>query len=165
MRIKYMTILLINTEMIPSQPMARTKQTAKKMTADGTLPATTVGNTRGTFTPPVQSPGGQNLATFPRQPTRFLESDSELEQAAMMFGVGSPARSTRSQTPGNSPARGTPRLSPRRGSPAKSPGRATPGRGSSPQKSPGRGTPGRGIPSKPWKNTSWSWPKCSTYVA
>ena len=119
----------INTEMIPSQPMACTKQTARKTTADGTLPMTTAGNTTGTPAPPVQSPGGQNLATFPPQPGRFLEDDTELEQAAMMFRVGSPARSTRSQTPGSSPARGTPRRSPHRGSPAKSPGCATPGRG------------------------------------
>ena len=119
----------INAEMIPSQPMARTKQTARKTTADRTLPTTTAGNTTGTSAPPVQSPGGQNLATFPPQPGRFLEDDTELEQAAIMFGVGSPARSTRSQTPGSSPARGTPQCSPRRGSPAKSPGRATPGRG------------------------------------
>ena len=85
-----------------------------------------------------------------------MDSDPELEQAAQMFGIGSPARSTRSQTPGNSPARGTPRRSPRRGSPAKSPGRAvpvrkspakSPGRGRSPSKSPGRGTPSRGVPS------------------
>ena len=160
----------INNNVIPSQPMARTKQTARKTTADGTLPVTTMENTTSTPTPPLRSPGGQNLATFPRQSARFLDSDSELEQAAQMFGIGSPARSTRSQTPGNSPARGTPRRSPRRGSPAKSPGRATPargspartpgravpvrkspgrspGRGRSPSKSPGRGTPGRGIPS------------------
>ena len=137
-----------NDSMVPSQPMARTKQTARKTMADGTLPATTMGNMKGTPTPPLQSPGGQNLATFPRQSARFLDSDSELEQAAKMFGIGSPARSTRSQTPGNSPARGTPRRSPRRGSPVKSQGRAkSPGRGRSPQKSPGRGTPGRGIPS------------------
>ena len=159
-----------NDNVIPPQPMARTKQTARKTTADGTLPATTTGSTTGTPAPPLQSPGGQNLATFPRRSARFLDSDSELEQAAQMFGIGSPARSTRSQTPGNSPARGTPRRSPRRGSPAKSPGRATPakgspartpgravpvrkspgrspGRGRSPSKSPGRGTPGRGIPS------------------
>ena len=137
----------INAEMIPSQPMARTKQTAKKTMADGTLPTTTAGNTRETPTPPVQSPGGQNLMTFPRQPTRFLESDSELEQAVTMFGVGSPVRLTRSQTPGSSPAHGTPRRSPCKGSPAKSPGHATPGRGRSPQKSRGRVTPGRGVPS------------------
>ena len=146
----------INNNVIPSQPMARMKQTARKTMADGMLPATTAGNTTGTPTPPLQLPGGQNLATFPRRLARFLESDSELEQAAQMFGIGSPARSTRSQTLGNSPARGTPRRSPRRGSPARSPGCAvparkspakSPGRGRSPSKSPGRGTPGRGIPS------------------
>ena len=159
-------LMQINDNVIPSQPMARTKQTARKTTADGTLPATTTGDTTGTPTLPLRSPGGQNLAMFPRRSARFLDSDSELEQAAQMFGIGSPARSTRSQTPGNSPARGTPRRSPRRGSPAKSPGRATPargsparspgraipvrkspGRGRSPSKSPGRGTPSRGVPS------------------
>ena len=75
-----------------------------------------------------------------------MEDDSELEQAAQIFGVGSPTRSTCSRTPGNSPARGTPQRSPRRGSPARSPGCAVPPR-KSPAKSPGRGTPGRGIPS------------------
>ena len=101
-------LIQINTKMVPPQPMARTKHTARKTTADGMLPATTMGNTKSTPTPPMQSPGGQNLATFPRPSARLLDSDSELEQAAKMFGVGSPARSTHSQTPGNSPARGTP---------------------------------------------------------
>ena len=55
----------VNNNVIPSQPMARTKQTARKTTADGTLPATTTGNTKSTPTPPLQLPGGQNLATFP----------------------------------------------------------------------------------------------------
>ena len=40
--------------MIPLQPMARTKQTARKMTADGTLPVTTTGNTGSTPTPLLQ---------------------------------------------------------------------------------------------------------------
>ena len=142
----------INDNAIPPQSMARTKQTARKTTADGTLPPTTTENLTGTPAQPLQSPGGQNLATFPRRSARFLDSDSELEQAAQMFGIGSPARSTCSQTPSNSPARGTPRRSPRRGSPVKSSGRnvptrkspaRTPGRGRSPSKSPGRGTPGR----------------------
>ena len=128
-----------------SQSMARTKQTARKTDKDGKL-TTTTGNTGTTPAPALQSPGGQNLATFPRRSQRFLESDSELEQAAAMFGVGSPpARSTRSQTPsrGTSPARS----SPRRGTPnrGRSPARSSPARGSparrSPRKSPGRGTP------------------------
>ena len=124
----------INTKMVPSQPMAHMKKTARKTTADGMLPVTTTGNTESTPTPPLRSPRGQNLVTFPRRSARFLDSDSELKQAAKMFGIGSPARSTRSQTPGNSPACGTPQ----RGSPVKSPGRA---------KLPERGTPGnRGKP-------------------
>ena len=98
----------INIKMVPSQPMARTKQTDRKTMADGTLPVTTTGSTESMLTLPLRSPGGQNLATFPRQSARFLDSDSELEQAVKMFGIGSPARSTRSQTPGNSSARGTP---------------------------------------------------------
>ena len=34
--------------------------------------------------------GGKPLAVFPRRSARLLDSDSELEQAARMFGVGSP---------------------------------------------------------------------------
>ena len=54
-----------------------------------------------------------------------LESDSELEEAAVMFGIGSPAESTHSQMPrwGRSPAR------------------SSPTRGTSGRKSPGRGIP------------------------
>ena len=109
--------------------MARTKQTARKMTSDGRLPmtpVTTMGNNKSAPNPALQSPGGQNLATFPRRSLRFLESDSELEEAAVMFGIGLPTESTRSQTPrqGRSPARG----------------------------SPTRGTPGRGIPASAPKN-------------
>ena len=67
--------------------------------------------------------------TFPRRLPRFLESDSELEEAAVMFGIGLPAESTHSQTPGQgrslargSPTRGTPgRRSPGRGIPANTP--------------------------------------------
>ena len=55
-----------NNNVIPSQPMARTKQTARKTTADETLPATSMGDTKGTPTPPLKSPGGQDLATYPR---------------------------------------------------------------------------------------------------
>ena len=117
-----------------SQSMARTKQTARKMTSDGTLlatPVTTTENNKSTPNPALQSPGGQNLATFPRRSPRFLESDSELEEAAVMFGIGSPAESTRSQTPrrGRSPARGSPAWG-----------------------TPGRKSPGRGIPADTPKN-------------
>ena len=123
--IKYLTQTNVNSS---SQLMARTKQMARKMTSDGTLPATpvtTTGNNKSTPNPALQSPGGQNLATFPRRSPRFLESNSELEEAAVMFGIGSPAESTHSQTPrrGRSPARGYPaRGIPRR----KSPGRGIP---------------------------------------
>ena len=139
---------------VHSQSMARTKQTARKTDKDGKLTTTTTGNTRSTGTPALQSPGGQNIATFPRRSGRFLDSDSELEQAAAMFGVGSPpARSTRSQTPsrGTSPARSSPRrgtpgrgTSPARGSPA----RGTPGRGRSPARRSPRKSPGRGAPTR-----------------
>ena len=149
--IKYLTQ---TNEQLSPQSMARTKQTARKMDKDGTLPDTTMGNTKSTLTSALQLPRGQNLATFPRRSGRLLESDSELEQAAAMFGVGSPpAHSTCSQMPsrGTSPARGwgTPNRgkSPARGSPA----RGTLGRGRSParrspRKSPGRGTPANPIP-------------------
>ena len=129
--IKYLTQTNVSSS---SQSMARTKQTARKTTSDGTLPATpvtTTENNKSTPNPALQSPGGQNLATFPQRSLRFLESDSELEEAAVMFGIGSPAESTHSQTPrwGRSPARG-------------SPTRGTPGRKSS----------GRGIPADTPKN-------------
>ena len=134
------------------QLMARMKQTGRKTDKDGKLATTTTSSTKSTETPALQSPGGQSLATFPRRSQRFLDSNSEIEWAAAMFGVGSPpARSTRSQTPsrGTSPTRSSPRRgTPRRGtSPARgSPARGSPGRGCSParrspRKSPGRGTP------------------------
>ena len=121
--IKYLTQTKVSSS---SQSMAKTKQTARKMTSDGTLPATPVttpGNNQSTSNPALQSPGGQNLATFPRRSPRFLESDSELEEAAVMFGIGSPAKSTRSQMPrrGRSPARGSPAQG--------TTGRKSPGRG------------------------------------
>ena len=126
--IEYLT--QTNNNIYP-QSMARTKQTARKTDKDGKLTATTTSTT----TPAPQTSGGQDLATFPQRPRRFLESDSEIEQAATMFGVDSlPARSTRSQTPsrGTSPARSSPR-------------RGTPGRGTSPARSsPARGSPSRG---------------------
>ena len=52
---------------VSPQLMARTKQTARKTDKDGKLATTTTGNTRSTPTPALQSPGGQNLATFPRR--------------------------------------------------------------------------------------------------
>ena len=83
--------------------MARTKQTVLKTTADGKLPPkTTAGDT-----PALQSPGGQSLAVFPQRSAHFLDSDLKVEQAVRMFGLRSLARSTRSQTPGSSPARGS----------------------------------------------------------
>ena len=104
------------------------------------------------------------MATVPvRRSSRFLESDSELEQAANLYGMdlGSPTMSTRSKLPassrGRSPARGSPGRSPARGSPGRSsrgstPGRSTPGRGS-PMKGvkpgSGRGGSGRGQSVKP----------------
>ena len=134
--------------------MARTKQTAHKTDKDGKLTTTTMGNTKSTETPALQSLGGQNIANFPRRSGCLLESDSEIEQAAAMFGVGSPpACSTRSQTPsrGTSPARSSPRrgtpgrgTSPARGSPA----RGSPGRGRSPARRSPRKSPGRGVPSR-----------------
>ena len=123
--IKYLTQTNVSSS---PQSMARTKQTARKTTSDGTLPATpvtTTGDNKSTPTPALQSPGGQNLAIFPRRSPRFLESDSELKQAAVMFGVGSPAESTHSQMP-------------RRGM---SPARSSPARGTSGRKSPGRCIP------------------------
>ena len=134
---------------VSPQSMARTKQTARKSDKKGVIPVTTAG-TIPVQNPPLTSPGGLSLAILPaRGPTRFLESDSELEQAANLYSVdmdlGSPARSTRSKSPGNtsgSPARGRPRgRSPARGSPArstqgKSPARDSPARG--------RGNRGRG---------------------
>ena len=139
--IKYLTQTNVSSS---PQSMARTKQTARKTTSDGTLPAspvTTMGDNKSTPTPALQSPGGQNLAIFPRRSPRLLESDSELEQAAAMFGVGSLTKSTRSQTPsrGMSPARSFPAQGMLgRGS---SPAQGSPARGTSGRKSPGRGIP------------------------
>ena len=135
-----------NTDVSP-QLMARTKQTARKTDAKGVIPATTTGTTPSQ-NPPLQSPGGQSLATFPRRSRRFLDSDSELEQAANLFGMnfGSPARSTRSKSPassrGKSPAHSTPGSSPARGRPKGSPAKGVPSQGN---RGRGRGgsTPGR----------------------
>ena len=108
---------------VSSQSMARTKQTARKSDSKGQIPS--------------QSSSGHTLATFPncRSP-RFLDSDSDLERAANMFGVksgnrqksparGSPARgSKRPTTPSSSDSGASPRKSPRLSSPT----RGTPAR-------------------------------------
>ena len=53
---------------------------------------------------PSQSSGGQTLATFAnRRSPRFLDSDSDLERAANMFGIN-----TRQSPVRGSPARGYP---------------------------------------------------------
>ena len=75
---------------VSSQSMARIKQTARKTDNKGELPS--------------QSDGGQTLATFAnRRSPRFLDSDSDLERAANMFGVN-----TRQSPAHGSPARGSP---------------------------------------------------------
>ena len=129
-------------EAVSSQSMARTKQMARKTDKKGELPV----NPNPT-NPALQSPGGLPLATLPtRRSRRFLESDSELEQAANLYGMdlGSPARSTRSKSPTSarrkSPARSTPGRSPAQGSPGRSSGRSTPARGT-----PGHGSPMKGV--------------------
>ena len=133
--LELITYLTQANEAVSSQSMARTKQTARKTDKKGELPAN----------PALQSPGGLPLATVPvRRSRRFLESDSELEQAANLYGMdlGSPAMSTRSKSPASSRGR-----SPARSSPGRSPARGSPGR-SSRGSTPGRGTPGRGSPIK-----------------
>ena len=75
---------------VSSQSMARTKQTARKTDNKGELPS--------------QSGSGQTLATFVnRRSPRFLDSDSDLERAANMFGIN-----TRQSPAHGSPARGSP---------------------------------------------------------
>ena len=57
--IKYLTQTNVSSS---SQSMAGTKQAARKMTSDGTLPATpvtTTGNNKSTPNPALQSPGGR----------------------------------------------------------------------------------------------------------
>ena len=130
---KLLTYLTQTNEAVSSQSMARTKQTAKKTDEKGQLPA--------------KSPGGMPLAVLPKRTRRFLESDSELEQAANPFGMDSPASSTRSKSPasarGRSPARGSPGQSTRGSSPARgTPGRGSPIKGVKPIG--GRGDNGRG---------------------
>ena len=138
---RLLTYLTQTNEAISSQSMARTKQTAKKTDKKGQLPA--------------QSPGGMPLAVLPQGSRRFLESDSELEQAANLFGMGSPARSTRSKSPasarGGSPARGSPGQSTRGNSPARgAPGRGSPRKGVKPTG--GRSNRGRGSSATPSGN-------------
>ena len=75
---------------VSPQSMARNKQTARKTDNKGKLPS--------------QSSGSQTLATFAnRQSPRFLDSDSDLERAANMFGIN-----TRQSPVHGSPARGSP---------------------------------------------------------
>ena len=75
---------------VSPQSMAQTKQTARKTDNKGEFPS--------------QSGGGQTLATFAnRQSPKFLDSDSDLERAADMFGI-----STRQSPAHGSPARGSP---------------------------------------------------------
>ena len=137
---------------VSPQSMARTKQTARKTNEKGVIPAMTTGNIP-TQNLPLKSPRGLPLAVIqPRRSKRLYESDSELEQAANLYSVdmdfGSPARSTRSKSPGSaksSPARGKPRGSPARSIPSrgKSPTRSSPAR-STPGRSPASSSPARG---------------------
>ena len=96
---------------VSSQSMARTKQTARKSDSKGQIPS--------------QSSSGHMLATFPnRRSPRFLDSDSDLERVANMFGVnpenrkksparGSPARGSKHPaTPSSSDSGASPRNSP-----------------------------------------------------
>ena len=86
--------------------MARTKQTARKSDNKGQIPS--------------QSSSGHTLATFPnRQSPRFLDSDSDLERAANMFGVNSGNRKKSSARGSKCPA--TPSSSDSGASPRKSP--------------------------------------------
>ena len=104
---------------VSSQSMACTKQMVRKSDSKGQLPS--------------QSSGGHTLATFANQQSpRFLDSDSDIERAANMFGVN-PRGSRRSPAQG-SPARGskcpaTPSSSDSSASPCKSPRLSSPGRG------------------------------------
>ena len=62
--IKYLTQTNVSSS---SQSMARTKQTARKTTSDGTLPptpVTTTGDNKSTPNPALQSPGGAELGDF-----------------------------------------------------------------------------------------------------
>ena len=89
--IKLENYLLLKTNGdVSSQSMARTKQMARKSDKKGELPS--------------QSSGSQTLATFAnRRSPRFLDSDSDLDRAANMFGIN-----TRQSPVRGSPARGSP---------------------------------------------------------
>ena len=105
---------------VSSQSMARTKQTARKTDNKGQLSS--------------QSSSGHTLATFAnRWSLRFLDSDSDIEWAANMFGVN--PRGTRGSPARGSPARGskcpaTPSSYDSGMSPCKSPCLSLPARGS-----------------------------------
>ena len=122
------------------QLMARTKQTARKTDNKGKLPS--------------QSSGGQTLATFAnRRSPRFLDSDSDLERAANMFGINTRQSPARGSPARGSPARGTKRpatpSSSSSGSPRKSPHLSLPARGAPPRGVPGQGSSrgtGRSVP-------------------
>ena len=107
-------LLLKTNSNVSSQSMAQTKQTARKTASKGQLS--------------TQSGSGQTLATFAnRWSPRFLDSDSELERAANMFGVrsrgspahGSPARGSKQPATPSSSSSGSPRKSPHLSSPAR----------------------------------------------
>ena len=112
---------------VSSQSMARTKQMARKSDKRGELPS--------------QSSSGQTLATFAnRRSPRFLDSDSDLERAANMFGIN-----TRQLPAHGSPARGSPAWG------TKWPATPSSSSSGSPHKSlclssPARGAPPRGVP-------------------
>ena len=125
---------------VSSQSMAQTKQTARKTDKKGELPS--------------QSSGGQTLATFAnRRSPRFLDSDSDLERAANMFGINTRQSPVRGSPARGSPARGSKRpatpSSSSSGSPRKSPCLSSPARGAPPWGVPGQGTSrgaGRSVP-------------------
>ena len=113
------------------QSMARTKQMARKTNNKGKLPS--------------QSSSGQTLATFAnRRSPRFLDSDSDLERAANMFGINTRQSPVHGSSARGSPARGTKRpatpSSSSSRSPRKSPRLSLPVRGAPPQGVPGQGT-------------------------
>ena len=132
---------------VSSQSMAHTKQMVRKSDSKGQIPS--------------QSSSGHMLATFPncRSP-RFLDSDSDLERAANMFGVkpgnrqksparGSPARGSKCPaTPSSSDSGASPRKSPQLSLPA----RGTPARGRGAGRGVGRSIPvGTVNPQPQWK--------------
>ena len=122
------------------QSMARTKQTARKTDNKGKLPS--------------QSSGSQTLATFAnRRSPRFLDSDSDLERVANMFGINTRQSPACGSSARGSSAWGTKRpatpSSSSSGSPHKSPRLSSPARGAPPRGVPGQGTSrgsGRSVP-------------------